>query len=111
VAATRFINCFIEVSAQQPDLTRLLMHEGTVRGPRLSYLLRYLSSAHQRLGPMVERLHALGLATQFSSETLFHFLLFAGAAPFALPSLSGGLIGSKLSVRGQADRILKTLLG
>jgi TetR/AcrR family transcriptional regulator len=110
-AASRFIHRFVEISAEHPDLTRLLMHEGTVRGPRLIYLLRYLSSAHQRLGPMVEALHALGLVTQFSSETLFHFLLFSSAAPFALPSLSSGLIGGKLSARAQAERIIKTLLG
>jgi TetR/AcrR family transcriptional regulator len=111
LAAARFIDAFVELSAQHPDLVRLLMHEGTVRGPRLDYLLRYLSSAHRRLSPMVARLHARGLVTQFSSETLFHFLLFSTAAPFALPCLSSGLIGSKLSVREQADRLIKTLLG
>lgn len=110
-AAAQFLRRFIEIAAQHPDLTRLLMHEGTLRGPRLTYLLKYLSSAHRQLEPMVQRLHEQGLLTQFSAETLFHFLLFAGAAPFAMPSLSGGLIGDEMSVEAQASRIVKTLLG
>lgn len=110
-AAARFIRRFVEVAAQNPDITRLLMHEGTMEGPRLAYLLRYLSSAHRRLGPMVQKLHGCGLLTQFSTKTLFHFLLFSSAAPFAMPSLSAGLLGVDVSVRSQAERITKTLLG
>lgn len=109
--AVQFIQCFVEIAAQHPDLTRLLLHEGTLAGPRLAYLLKYLSAAHQQLGPMLKKLHAHGLLTQFSTETLFHFLLFSSAAPFALASLSAGLIGAESAVAAQADRITKTLLG
>lgn len=109
--AAQFIHRFVEMAAQHPDLMRLLLHEGTLDGPRLAYLLQYLSSAHQKFGPMLQKLHADGLLTQFSTKTFFHFLLFSSAVPFAMSSLSAGLIGSDSSVEAQADRITKTLLG
>jgi TetR/AcrR family transcriptional regulator len=108
-AAAQFVHRFVEIAAQHPDLIRLLMHEGTQQGPRLAYLLQFLSSAHKQLAPMVQRLHADGLLKQFSTKTLFHFLLFSSATPFAMSSLSAGLIGAESSVKAQAGRITRTL--
>jgi TetR/AcrR family transcriptional regulator len=108
--AAFFIRSLAETTAQHADLTRLIMHEGTAGGPRLSYILAHLTSAHQRLGPLLGSLQARGALTQFTSKTLFHFLLFSLSAPFALPALSEGLIGKTL-LAAHADLLVRTLLG
>jgi AcrR family transcriptional regulator len=109
--AAHFVRRFVAVSALHPDLTRLLLHEGTAAGPRLPQILAHLASAHRRLEPLVARLHACGLLRQFGSETLFHFLLFAAGAPFALPALSEGLLGPDASAEAHAERVVHALLG
>ena len=110
-AAAQFLRSFTTAAARQPDMTRLLMHEGTSSGPRLTYVLGQLASAHRRLAPLLQALHARGMLTQFTSETLFHFLLFSASSPFALPALSKGLVGAEASPEAHAERLVQTLLG
>ena len=107
--AERFLRQFVAVAARNPDLLRLLIHEGVVSGPRLDYALRYIGGAHHLLVPLIESLHARGLLLAFDSRSLFHFLLFVAGAPFALPALSDGV--ARLTLDEHADRLVLTLLG
>ena len=107
--ATVFIVEFVAVSARFPDFTRLLLHEGASRGPRLTHVMGYLDGAAQRLAPLVSRLHARGLLLQFDATSFFHFLLFAGGAPFAMSPLSQLLLGT-FSVEAFAARLVAVLI-
>jgi TetR/AcrR family transcriptional regulator len=108
-AAAELVRQFVAVAARNPDPVRLLLHEGVGGGARLASGVKYITSAHRYLAPLVQALHAQGRLEQFDSRALFHFLLFAGAAPFAVPALSHALIDS--SVEEHAERLVRTLLG
>jgi AcrR family transcriptional regulator len=108
--ATVFIEEFVAVSARFPDFTRLLLHEGASRGPRLTHLMGYLDGAAARMAPLVSRMHARGLLHQFDATSFFHFLLFAGGAPFAMSPLSQHLLGA-VSVDVVAARLVAVLVG
>jgi AcrR family transcriptional regulator len=108
--ATAFIEAFVAVSVRFPDFTRLLLHEGASRGPRLTHLMGYLDGAAERMAPLVSRLHARGLLRSFDATSFFHFLLFAGGAPFAMSPLSQHLLGA-LNVEAVAARLVAVLVG
>jgi TetR/AcrR family transcriptional regulator len=107
--ARHFIKTFVRVSSKHSDFTRLVMQEGAQPGRRLSYILKHLAQAHGRFESFVGQMHAKEKLLQFTSETLFHFLLFAVAAPFAMPQLSHG-ISADSDVEHHAERIARTLL-
>jgi TetR/AcrR family transcriptional regulator len=106
--ADRFLRKFVATAARHPDLTRLLVREGVVRGPRLEYVLRTLGGSHRTLAPLLKALQARGILRQFDSRSFFHFLLFSASIPFALPALSNGL--SELDVASHGERLVRTLL-
>ena len=107
--AERFLREFVAVAARNPDLLRLLVHDGVVSSPRLDYALRYIGGAHRVLVPLIEALHPHGLLLPFDSRSLFHFLLFATGVPFALPALSDGV--ARVTPEAHAERLVRTLLG
>jgi TetR/AcrR family transcriptional regulator len=106
--AERFLREFVAAAARHADLTRLLLREGVVRGPRLDYVLGTLEGSHQSVAPLLSALHARGILQHFDSRSFFHFLLFSASIPLALPALSNGL--TKLEVASHAERLVRTLL-
>jgi AcrR family transcriptional regulator len=104
--AEQFLRRFVATAARHPDLTRLLLRDGVVQGPRLDYVLQTLGGSHRTLAPLLKALHARGVLRQFDSRSFFH--LFSASIPFALPALSNGL--TELGVASHGERLVRTLL-
>lgn len=107
------IRTFLHVSAQYPEIIRILMHEGAEGGERLNYTLTHLAPVGARMAPLLQALHARGYLQQFDDRTFFLFLLTAGAAPFALAALTNWLIADDITREAQVahhvERIMITL--
>jgi AcrR family transcriptional regulator len=107
---------FLDVSMRHPRVVRLILHEGIRGGSRLDYLLnRYLQVA-ATMGPLFQLAKNNGYLANFDQPSMFLFMLTAGAAPFALPALSAGVLGAPLEpdtddAERHINRILDTLLG
>ncbi|WP_171075265.1 TetR/AcrR family transcriptional regulator [Nonomuraea basaltis] len=117
LAATRAAaRGFLEVSMRHPRVVRLMLHESIGGGSRLDFLLsRYLQVA-ATMAPLFKAAQDDGYLRGFDQASMFLFMLTAGAAPFALPALSAGVLGARLEPdTGDAERhinrILDTLLG
>lgn len=117
LAATRAAaRGFLDTSMRHPRVVRLILHESIRGGRRLDYLLsRYLRAA-STMAPLFQLAKDNGYLPGFDQPSLFLFMLTAGAAPFALPALTTGVLGASLEpdteqAERHIDRILGTLLG
>ena len=114
--ASMIVRGLVMVSARHPEIVRLLVHEGTRGGARLDYILERLAAPRRLLAPVLGGLQRQGLLRRFDADTFFLFLLTAGAMPFAMPALTGVLLGEETPIgeegaRHHADRLIETLLG
>jgi AcrR family transcriptional regulator len=114
--ASMVVRGIVMVSARHPEIVRLLVHESTRGGERLDYILERLGAPRRLLAPVLAGLHRQGLLRRFDADTFFLFLLTAGAMPFALPALTGILLGEETPLREEgarqyADRLTATLFG
>ena len=109
-AAARLL---IRTTARQPDVTRLLMHEGIVGGPRLDYFMQQIAPIRARLAIRFQAVQREGGLPQFSEDTFLLALLMLGAIPFALGSFSNALcqfdLAAPAQVEAHAERVLATL--
>ncbi|WP_459283247.1 TetR/AcrR family transcriptional regulator [Arthrobacter sp. TMN-37] len=101
-----FIEGFVSACARQPDIARLLVHEGSVRNDRLDYLLGSLNSARAAVAPVAARLRARGALPDVDDDEFLLLLLFAGMLPFGVPALAQGVLGQPLA----PDRHARVLL-
>ncbi len=104
-----FIEGFIRACARQPDIARLLVHEGSVPNDRLDYLLGSLNSARAAVAPVAARLRAGGALPDVDDDEFLLLLLLAGMLPFGVPALAQGVLGQPLSPDRHARVLLATL--
>lgn len=105
-----FVAGFVDACARQPDIARLLVHEGTVGGERLDQLLERLNNARATLAPISARLRAAGRLSDIDDDEFLLLLLMAAMMPFGLPALTQGLLGRPLSPQRHAQLLIETLL-
>lgn len=105
-----FVAGFVDACARQPDIARLLVHEGTVGGERLDQLLERLNNARATFAPISARLRAAGRLSDIDDDEFLLLLLMAGMMPFGLPALTQGLLGRPLSPQRHAQLLVETLL-
>ncbi len=113
--AEAVVRSFIHVSAQHPEIVRLILHEGTTGGARLEYALARFAPLGSLFAPLLERMHHQGRLQHFDNRTFFIFLYMTGAAPFALSPLVEWVTGEHISTEEQmqhhAVRVIATLFG
>ena len=86
--ARRAIRAMLDVSRRQPEIARMLLHEGVRGGSHLIYALEQYVAIGDVMEPLFKRLHTQGRLMAFDNRTLFLFILTAGIGPLALPALS-----------------------
>ncbi len=103
------------VAARYPEVSRLLLHEGVVSGPRLDYFLEQIAPLRERMAPLVQTVQQAGLLSQFTHDTFLLSLLLLGAMPFALVAFTNQLCQIDILATDQieqhADRVMSTLFG
>lgn len=108
-AAARLL---MRTTARQPDVTRLLMHEGIVGGPRLDYFMAQIAPIRARMAPRFAAVQAAGGLPQFTDDSFLLALLMLGAVPFALGAFSNQLCRVDMAAPDQVelhiDRVLAT---
>ena len=106
---------FLKVSAQQPEIIRMILHEGTEGGERLDYILERFTPIGELMKRLFEQVQSQGYLQQFDNQTFFLHLLLAGAAPLALTALSGWLVkvnpASTTFFEMHVQQFITTLLG
>jgi TetR/AcrR family transcriptional regulator len=113
LATKEGIRQFILISAHNPDIVRLILHEGSRGGERLEYALSQFEPVGQVMAPMLIRVQQHGYLRHYDDRNFFLLLLTAGAVPFALSALVTWLTSDErdIDLRAQqhADRFIATL--
>ena len=103
----------IYLTAQRPEVSRLLIHESVVGGPRLDYFMSQLVPIRQLTAPLVQAVQNDGLLSQFTHESFLLFLLLLGGMPFALSAFTNQLCRIDIFKPDEIDchveRVIQTL--
>jgi AcrR family transcriptional regulator len=74
----------VHFAARRPELNRIMMHEGTSPGPRLTWLVdNHLGWRHRDLRRRWEALMAQGRAGPVSADVLYHVIIGAASLLYA----------------------------
>jgi TetR/AcrR family transcriptional regulator len=113
--ARQALRAFLNVAANNPDLVRIILHEGVAGGQQLDYVMSCFAPLGEKMEPLLRQVQAAGRLRQFNNDTIFLFILTAGAAPLALHALSAWLLRTrklgKTDQHEHIERLLVTLLG
>lgn len=108
-----FMRSFLEFSAENPDATRILMHESTTPGPRLDYLIEKFSPLHRAIDPIFIEAQATGALKPFTKDSFLMFLIAFGSFPFAINEFSMRMLGTDLNTESGFEthvaQVMKTV--
>ncbi len=100
---------------RHPEIARLLLHEGSLGGDRLTYVLRHVEPLRRICEPLLDRLHAEGRLTRVTAEGFLLLLVGASTAPLAFAPLAAAVSGADLAreddVRRLAELMTALLVG
>ena len=104
---------FVYVSAQYPEIAKVIMNDCKQKGPRLDYVSERMFPLLRAIEPIFLNIQARGNLKKFNHETFFLFLVTTGSAPFAASALASKLLGydilTKESIYHYADLVVSTL--
>lgn len=106
---------YMRVSAQMPEVAKLLVKDCSEPGPRLDYLLTRIQPIHQLINPVFERARATGKLQAHDPDSFFIFLVMLGSMPFAMRDFTNAFsredVGSEAGIDAHVRRALATLFG
>jgi hypothetical protein len=106
---------YVRLSAEMPEVSKLLVKDCSEAGPRLEHLLSRIRPVHDLITPVFEQAHALGHLQAHDPDSFFVFLVMLGSMPFALSDFTNAFhrenIRSKDGVDAHIHRVLTTLFG
>lgn len=108
-ALTLVLRGLLRTAARHPEITRLLLHEGTRGGERLDYILVRVEPLRHAASTLLARLHQHGLLREFDEDTFYLILLTAGQTPLALSALSAHVLGRDVLTAEYADEHAATI--
>ncbi|MBK8048025.1 MAG: TetR/AcrR family transcriptional regulator [Anaerolineales bacterium] len=100
----------ILTAASQPDMTRLLLHEGMAGGPRLAYFMEQIAPIRARMAPRFQAMQRAGGLPQFTDDTFLLALMMLGAVPFAVTAFANGLCRVDLLAPDQVEKHVNCVL-
>ena len=111
-----FATNYIRVSAEMPEVSKLLLKECSEPGPHLEYLLTRILPIHNLITPVFERARASsGRLQAHDPDSFFLFLVMLGSTPFALADFTKAFsredIRTEQGIEAHIDRVLSTLFG
>lgn len=113
--AKNVLRGFIRTSAENPEIIRLIMHEGTQKGERIEYILHQFTTLGDTMSHLLTELHKLNYLQQFDNQTFFLFLLGTAAMPFALTGATSLILQDDITLEAQVEnlteQIFATLFG
>jgi len=108
-----FVTNYIEVSAEQPGVARIIMNDCSRPGPRLDFLVDRMLPIHRAIEPVFLAVQERGLLRHHDPDSFFIFLLTLGSFPFALSSFTNEFyrrkIGTKAGIERHIDLVLQAL--
>jgi len=110
-----FATNYMRVSAEMPEVAKLLLKDCSEPGPRLEYLLARILPIHQLITPVFEQVHAQGHLKAHDPDSFFIFLVMLGSTPFALGDFTNAFCSEDIRTERGIDahirRVLSTLFG
>ncbi|MGL4611143.1 MAG: TetR/AcrR family transcriptional regulator [Trueperaceae bacterium] len=112
-AHKKLLRAFARISAQHPEIMRILMLEAASSSERLPYIYEQIAVLDKQYQTFFARLTEFGVLKQFDHGSCFLFLILNLGFVFGLTHFSsqyvGGHILDEAQVEEQADRIIATL--
>ena len=106
---------YVRLSAEMPEISKLLVKDCTEPGPRLDHLLSRIRPIHDLITPVFEQARASGCLQAHDPDSFFIFLVMLGSMPFALADFSNAFSSEDIRSTGGIDahvqRALSTLFG
>ena len=114
--AKLMVRHFVEFSAANPQLHRIIMQESKADGPRMDYLVdRHVRPIYERTTEMFEQLARSGAVPAIPSSHLYYILTGAGPTMFVLAPECRRLTGldpeSDDVIEAHADAVCTLLFG
>ena len=110
-----FATNYMRVSAEMPEVSKLLLKDCSEPGPRLEYLLARILPIHNLITPVFERARASGRLQAHDPDSFFIFLVMLGSVPFALADFTNTFsredIRTERGIDAHIQRVLSTLFG
>ena len=106
---------YMRLSAEMPEVSKLLVKDCSEAGPRLDHLLSRIRPIHDLITPVFEQARATGRLQAHDPDSFFIFLVMLGSMPFALSDFSDAFsaegIRTERGVDAHVERVLSTLFG
>jgi len=104
---------FVHVSAQLPEMSKIIMNDCSVPGPRLDYVMERMRPIHNAIVPIFHSVQERGLLKHHDADTFFVFLFMIGSIPFSLRGFTNTFYRTDICTKEGIDRhcelVLKTL--
>ena len=102
---------FVKMSARDISLSRIMIHEGTTRGPRLNWIAeKFLKPGFQPLDETVEEGVDAGLLKNLPIYTVTHTIISAAAMTYCLAPVVDATHGVDLAKSASMDEMADTVL-
>lgn len=108
------IRAFLELSAQWPQLSRIIVFDGSSNDYRATFIAKHLIAPFYRMmAKLIAGAKAEGSVPDVANRTIFFMITHGGSFPMALPALTnkfpGGNINSPASLRKHADAVIELI--
>lgn len=100
----------LTMMACHPEIVRLILHEGMVASPHLTYALDRFGPIGDAMQPLFDRLQAAGYLTAFDHRTFFLHLLMAGGGPIACPAVSAWVLKTQTFDAAEEERHIERFI-
>lgn len=108
-----FVTNFIRVSAETPEVSKIIMNDCSQPGPRLDFVVNRLLPIHRAIEPVFLAVQERGLLQEHDPDSFFVFLVMLGSFPFTLSGFTNVFyrqeIGSKAGIERHIGLVLRTL--
>ena len=108
------IRWFVGISAEWPQISRMIVFDGNDDGERGSYIAeKWVRPFYSKMDTLIEGAKAEGSLPDVSNRTMFFLIAHGSSFPMALPSLTnkfpGGDITCATALQNHADAIIRSL--
>ncbi len=103
------------ISAKNPEMMRILMHEGSVKSERLDYFFKQMDVLNEMHGVFFETVQKLGMLSNWNANSCFLFIVTNLGLVFGLTAFSSHYIEADIlseeQIEIQVDRIFDMIYG
>ena len=112
---TGLVTNFVHLAAELPEVSKIIMNDCSLPGPRLDYVMERMLPIHEAIEPVILAVQENGLLKNHDPDTFFVFLFMIGSFPFTLRGFTNTFyrtdVCSQEGIERHCELVLKTLLG